>query len=456
MEYLATSDRKESKYKVIHQKIRDVIKATQIEPVIFIFGFACGLEDVFLPTLIIDKVCDVQLEYEELICENLNSGQYVDEQNEVQRWASLYFMIRHFAENLPTLVTVFLLAALGASRGLKFPLLVTVFGALLKVIVIIFIVLYWSLSPVYIFISYLPYATCGGYSGFYMSCYSYLGLTTDKRSRTTRLAMVNVFEAVGVSSGAITAPHIYSQLGYLGVFISEALVFILLLVYIMFLLKNCKPESVKESSDEIKSTNMIDRLKTTFSTTFKKRENRGRAQVIGYICGIALLVFIMGVPNFYYLYARKKFSWDYESYSVWSAVSNPATLIGTLLILPSLSYKFNIGDSVIALIGYISRMWEYMIMATAPYGWVMYVATLSSVCGGMIMSSSRSALSKLVPPSEITSIFAVISALENIIPVVDNPMYTYLYNATLEIFPGTVFAVASASSAIGCFLYTWL
>ncbi|CAL4236506.1 unnamed protein product, partial [Meganyctiphanes norvegica] len=83
-------------------------------------------------------------------------------------------------------------------------------------------------------------------------------------------------------------------------------------------------------------------------------------------------------------------------------------------------------------------------------------ATLSSVCGGMIMSSSRSALSKLVPPSEITSIFAVISALENIIPVVDNPMYTYLYNATLEIFPGTVFAVASASSAIGCFLYTWL
>ncbi|CAL4141806.1 unnamed protein product, partial [Meganyctiphanes norvegica] len=83
-------------------------------------------------------------------------------------------------------------------------------------------------------------------------------------------------------------------------------------------------------------------------------------------------------------------------------------------------------------------------------------ASLCAVCGGMILSSSRSALTKIVPPSEITSVFAVLSVLEIILPMADNPLYTYIYSATLETFPGTVFTVASATSAIGCFLYTWL
>ncbi|CAL4141850.1 unnamed protein product [Meganyctiphanes norvegica] len=456
MEDQATSDSNKSKYKVFSKKIKDFIKATQIEPVLFLFGFTSGLESVFITNLIIDKVCEVQCEYEKVICENLDSGQYEEEQNKVQRLTAIYGMERHFTEYLPAVVTVFLLAALGTSRGLKFPLFVTVFGDLLKVVVIIFNVLYWSLAPVFILTSFLPYAVCGGYSGFMMSCYAYLGLTTDKKSRTTRLAMVSVFESVGTSLGTIAGPAVYDQFGYLGVFISDALVFSLILVYILFGLKNCKPDPEEKSPDEIESTTTMNRLKTTLTTAFKKRENRGRAQVIGHISGIALLVFIFGVTNFYFLYTRKKFSWDYESYSVWSAVSHPATLIGTLLILPSLSYMWNVGDSIICLIGYISRMWQYMLFATAPYGWVMYVASLSSVCGGMIFTSSRSELTKIVPPSEVTSIFAVISALENIIPVLDNPMYTYIYNSTLEIFPGTVFAMASVFSAIGCFLYTWL
>lgn len=48
----------------------------------------------------------------------------------------------------------------------------------------------------------------------------------------------------------------------------------------------------------------------------------------------------------------------------------------------------------------------------------------------------RSMVSKIVDPSEIGKIFSLVSSLDSLIPIVIGPGLTWLYNATIDFFPG--------------------
>lgn len=48
---------------------------------------------------------------------------------------------------------------------------------------------------------------------------------------------------------------------------------------------------------------------------------------------------------------------------------------------------------------------------------------------------TRSLISKTVPSEEIGKVFAFIVALETLSGMIACPMYTFVYNATLEVMP---------------------
>lgn len=80
-------------------------------------------------------------------------------------------------------------------------------------------------------------------------------------------------------------------------------------------------------------------------------------------------------------------------------------------------------------------------------------AQLAFASSNMIITSSRSMLSKLVEPDELGAVYAVVGMGEGLLPIFFTPMYTAIYNSTLDVFPGTVFIVNSCITLIVCCIY---
>lgn len=57
------------------------------------------------------------------------------------------------------------------------------------------------------------------------------------------------------------------------------------------------------------------------------------------------------------------------------------------------------------------------------------------ILGGGISPMARSLISKTVPSDEIGKVFAFIVALETLSGMIACPMYTFVYNSTLETMP---------------------
>ena len=60
--------------------------------------------------------------------------------------------------------------------------------------------------------------------------------------------------------------------------------------------------------------------------------------------------------------------------------------------------------------------------------------------GAMSMATStivRSIVSKIVAPSEIGTVFSLVSSMDSLVPIFVGPGLTELYNYTIDYFPGT-------------------
>ena len=66
----------------------------------------------------------------------------------------------------------------------------------------------------------------------------------------------------------------------------------------------------------------------------------------------------------------------------------------------------------------------------------------------------RSLISKLVDNSDLGKVYAVLGSLENVIPLAFSPILTYTYNNTLDVYPGTIYAISAVITGIAalCFL----
>ncbi|CAL4213287.1 unnamed protein product, partial [Meganyctiphanes norvegica] len=347
------------------------MRSIQVEPMVLCHALGYGIDNVFLMNLFVDKVCDVQLNYSSEVCANLDSGDYPDQENEVQKLVSLYGMYKHFVEYLPMIFGILLLSGWSESHGLKTPLIIANSGYLMKSICLMACSHWWFLSPNYVLWSILPVGMTGGYGAFFMCVYSFISLTVDEKSRTTRMSMIVVIEYSAAAVGGVLGDFIFQKYRYFGVFAVQAICFLICVLYIMIFLDNPIP---KQQTNEVKaSKSLVSGMKNILTVAFKKREDGGRAKVISHIAVIAIYICMMAVPNFYILYTRKMFDWEYEDYSYWSAFSMPCGVIGALVFLPFLSSVLKMEDSLLSLIGYISAMFNFTLQATAPRGWVMYL-----------------------------------------------------------------------------------
>lgn len=69
---------------------------------------------------------------------------------------------------------------------------------------------------------------------------------------------------------------------------------------------------------------------------------------------------------------RERFNWSVNDYNLYSATNVICQVFGNIFGTYVLSKMFGIHEIVIAIIGYISAMTEYIITGLAPYSWELY------------------------------------------------------------------------------------
>ncbi|KAK7072264.1 hypothetical protein SK128_020747 [Halocaridina rubra] len=440
------------------QKITSLFSLITVEAAYFLYSTCYGLESVTLVNLWVDKEC--QHMYSMNICKVLDSGQYPKEQDTVQDKVSTYkSMYAQWIEYLPAVFVVLILGAWSDSRDRRLPVVLPFVGFLLKSLGILANCYWWSLPPKYLLFASVPVGLGGGIMALLLGSSAYVSAISRVETRTIRLAIIQLLYLAAVPFGKMIAAPVFTRYGYIGVFSLQALIIACTLLYALIRLEK-HPGVETDSSPERKVSlcHILSphRLLESVSVAWKKREGGARMHIIGHIIIIACLLFDVGTANFVFLYTRKKFAWDYYTFTTWSVLSTPVSGIGNAFVLPLLSYRYKVEDSIFGFMGSSSYMFTNIIQSTAPVGWVMYIAIGTSVFSGMTFAASRGALSKLVPKEELGAIFSVVALGETIMPLISGPVFTAVYNMTLEIYPGTVFAFAAVIFAFTSWLYAYV
>ena len=142
--------------------------------------------------------------------------------------------------------------------------------------------------------------------------------------------------------------------------------------------------------------------------------------------------------------------------------------LGLFLILPILNKTLRCEDPLIAVIGAISTMFGFLLMAigqkdwTGPNGkwdpsWVMFVSAAFQL-NHVVLVSLISQVTKIFESSETGQILSIVSLVTCLVPLISSPMFGGIYKATLDTYEGTyLFAVVALFSFIvGSNLYMLL
>ncbi|XP_069984328.1 probable peptidoglycan muropeptide transporter SLC46 isoform X2 [Penaeus vannamei] len=427
-----------------HQnRIRRFLSYVTVEPAMFLHSLSAAVEGVFETNMILDKTCLIQLNYSEEVCGDLDSGEYVQQQDVVQRITNKYSMYSQWIELGPPVVVLIFLGVWSDTRSRRLPLLLPMIGATLKAIGLMANAYFWSLQPYFILFSHIPYGLCGNVMAAYMAAYVIIGDLSGTQSRTSRLSIAGVMYLLSSPVGSSLGTALYQASGYTLVFGIEVVISALSAVYVVARFDDKPPGGAGEQ--ERKKILSLETIKTPFRVVFRRRESGGRPQILGHIVCISL--FMMSADDdfsFLFLYTRKKFDWNYFNLTVWSIFRTPISIIAACVVVPILSYRLGMRDTMLSFIASVSQLFYGVLMGTAPASWVFYLAVVVSGCKDSGISCSRGALSKLAAQHEMGAVFSVIGIGEALLPLAVSPVYTAVYNSTLEVFPGTVFLVLAS------------
>ncbi|XP_037781657.1 uncharacterized protein LOC119578019 isoform X1 [Penaeus monodon] len=271
--------------------------------------------------------------------------------------------------------------------------------------------------------------------------------------------MIGLVSVLGATVGQLLGLLVYARWGYVGVFLVGALLLGVAAVYGLARLEK-KPgagDEVELRQDRsIREILSLIQLKETLLTPFRRRRDQGRRHVIGHIIAILLFISTYGSLNYNFLYTRIRFSWDYKNFTRWSITDTCLLSLGPLVVVPVMSYLWQMEDSLIGFLGAVSLLFGSVLRGTAYADWILYLASVIGLGQGLIIMASRGAISKTVNEEKTAKIFAVLGAFETGVPVLSAFVYTAIYNSSLETFPGAIYTFTALIAVVICCLYVSL
>ena len=109
--------------------------------------------------------------------------------------------------------------------------------------------------------------------------------------------------------------------------------------------------------------------------------------------------------------------------------------MGLFAILPLLSRWLRIEDALISALGTLGAMAAYTLIAVDTPSWAMYLSAALQF-NSVITVTIRSQCTKEVSGDEIGKVFSVVGLGQALVPLICNPVFGSISNATHDSMPG--------------------
>ncbi|CAG2067194.1 unnamed protein product [Timema podura] len=145
-----------------------------------------------------------------------------------------------------------------------------------------------------------------------------------------------------------------------------------------------------------------------------------------------------------FLYTRMKFGWDIRHYTIYNSVGLVMSIAGILLGLWVLTSLLKLPPAPLTMLAFSTNMVAAALISWSPSSWYLYLASGVGFLNNISSPLCRAIIANSVQPHEVGKVFSLTTSLEAITPLVAGPIYTLLYNSTLNYFPGALYVLSAA------------
>ena len=176
----------------------------------------------------------------------------------------------------------------------------------------------------------------------------------------------------------------------------------------------------------------------SFKTVFKKRPNGNRLWII-------LLIIVFSMPTILgagyevvgFMFYRLQYKISTEVYGHLISMWFVCNFFSQMVAVPVLSKTLKFRDTTILVLALVPACVGFFGEAFFSDVWVLFLIWgVFYLLYFNIFTTTRSAMSKLLHPTEIGKAFSVLGVLQSCLALVAKPLYGFMYQASLDTFAG--------------------
>ncbi|XP_011182950.2 tetracycline resistance protein, class A isoform X1 [Zeugodacus cucurbitae] len=433
---------------------------TVIEPAVFLVYVATALAGAVLQNQQLYQTCVAVYNYDKELCEPMLGVIAKNEtskeiETKVQPYVANIIMTSSVISSvLPAFLSLFI--GPWSDKFGRRPVLVATFSAALMghsiTTILAAISMATPVNPWIYIISNIPLALTGGTCALITMVFCLVSDVSDEGGKARRMFFVDGALGIGTLVGNVISSYILAGTGTIGVFAIAAGMDLLALLYLLFFVSESLKLKHERKESKLREFFHFDLIKDLVRSCLKRRPHYDRAIIWCIMFTLVTTTFVMqGEANVFYLFLRNKFNLTLQEFTTYNAITICIKMVGCGLILVLLRVVFKAPLITVAMLGLLGCFTDSLIRSLAQQFWQMYLAATCGFMGGINSPMLQAVLAGLVEATEIGKVYAVISSLQTLSPLASAPVYTGIYRATLESYPGA-FYFLSASIYLVCFV----
>ncbi|XP_072031978.1 lysosomal proton-coupled steroid conjugate and bile acid symporter SLC46A3-like isoform X2 [Amphiura filiformis] len=435
-----------------------------VEPVLCLFMMGMFIQIPTSQMLLLQKVCMV--EYNSSICDQLDEKKYQEMENIVQTKTSHWILYLQLFNAIPGAIMSLIFGASSDRLGRRVIMVIPVMGSIINGLVLIVSAYFIESDLRYLIIGALAMGCSGSFGTFYISVISYIADITDEESRTKRFGILESMVFIGGTVGLLSAGLIVQYLGFAAVYLFVVILYIIILIYVGFKLKESLPplEELKDGKDKTLScfTFLWQSIRCALTVFFKKRAGSNRKYLLLLQCMTVLGVLVFsGELDLTVLFTKHQpLSWNPSLLGIYLAVKNICK--GVVLIV-GLPVYFHIRgkkepqrDIILAQLGIVSGIAALVMISFAKTTAVMMIVPFVGSLAGLLGAVMGSIKTQLVLPTEFGAMFACTTFFDAMVSLLGSVLFNNLYPATLSFWPGFSFLVMAGLSCVSLVILTYV
>ncbi|KAH8253159.1 hypothetical protein KR032_003826 [Drosophila birchii] len=457
-----------------------------LEPAVFLIFFARYLIGAVYQNQILYQTCVTIMKFNATECEPLlgiDRGSEADKKIEiiVQTYSANIMMTTSLLESIiPAFASLFLgpwsdkfgrrpilLTTFTGSYKQKFPRKTLCYnltfmhfkgyltGAII-LMVITRITMSTNISPWWFLLSSVPSVLSGGTCALITGIYCYISDVAKERKRALRMVLNEASLCTGMMVGNVASGYIYAATNALTLFSIAGFLMTLALMFVFFFVPESLNPADIHTGSRLREFFRFDLVKDLVRTCFQRRPNYDRAIIWLTMVALTIAIFDMdfwsteGEGTVNYMFMQEQFNWTIKDFSLFNASRIVIQIVGSIVGMVVLRRVFKLSIVTMAMLSLACCVLESTVRATAVYWQEMYLGMTLGMMRGVMGPMCRAILSHVAPSTEVGKIFALTTSMESVSPLGAAPLYTTVYKATVESYPGA-FNFISAGLYFVCY-----